>query len=785
MMKRRGVHLFGGALLLFDRKEVSQMIQMNKIRSRLFYKFFWSYMFIFLIPFIVLSIIIYHNSVISLRNEIVQSNINKLIQVRDMTDTRMKELENIAMRISFDSRLTPYMVSHSYYNGQAIEELKSYKANSSIIEGLFLRYRGKDQVYSERGSGSLDTLTHYRYQFDKDDINQLKKNMNSLSQSIVYPTDKNLIAYLYPIPPNDSVAYGTVMFFIKEPVLTSLIENILGEFNGNVYIFNRDNAILTSNSKGTPIHPEEVRRLALNKTGAINIKIDQKNYSLVTVQSKVSGWTFVTVMPTAQFYGKVADLQTFIFLILTLIALAGLGAAAFLTIRQYRPIHNLSQYLKTKHQVDDSGQSGKDEFVRIRDTMDLVFEDSEQLRKKVNVQQPFVRDQCLMKLLKGDVKIQQEINAILKDLRIKFEDKYYFVTIIPLNEGRFKQESIQNRDKVLDLLTDFSFQEGVGYGVELIHDNAIVLIVNINDKFDSLHKSQRHFADELKEQLKKQCKVTPTIGIGEVYEGMARINRSFIEASAALEYKLVNSHGGIIFFNDVSVQTNKTSWYPMDEEVMFTQSLKKGDGDLANEALQKIFDSLTKKEVSIDVLRCMCFDIINTVLKTVLNLGLKHYADNVKTLVEFQSLDELEEKIQKVVINICSDIERRKESHNNLLRDGILHYIHEHFRSYEISLEEAAKIFQLSVSYLSRFIKDQTGSTFTQYVWKLRVEDTKRQLIETDYPVKDIVTSIGYMDVANFTRKFRQAEGITPGQFRKLHAYENENKHRSRYTATD
>ena len=54
----------------------------------------------------------------------------------------------------------------------------------------------------------------------------------------------------------------------------------------------------------------------------------------------------------------------------------------------------------------------------------------------------------------------------------------------------------------------------------------------------------------------------------------------------------------------------------------------------------------------------------------------------------------------------------------------------------------------------------------------MRSDEFKRQLKETNNPIKDIVLDIGYVDVANFSRKFKSEEGLTPGQFRK-YGYEN------------
>nr|WP_302470595.1 AraC family transcriptional regulator [Vagococcus proximus] len=77
-----------------------------------------------------------------------------------------------------------------------------------------------------------------------------------------------------------------------------------------------------------------------------------------------------------------------------------------------------------------------------------------------------------------------------------------------------------------------------------------------------------------------------------------------------------------------------------------------------------------------------------------------------------------------------------------------------------------ALIFNFSISYLSRFVKEQTGVTFSRYVQELRLEEIKRRLVETDDTIKEIVVQTGYYDVSNYTRKFKSIVGVTPGQYR-------------------
>nr|WP_276282949.1 AraC family transcriptional regulator [Virgibacillus indicus] len=716
-------------------------------------------------------------SVQSLREEIVQSNTEKIEQVMDFSDSRMQELENIATRISLDHRLTPYMISHPYYSKEAIEELKSYKVNSSFIDGLYLYYHEGDQVYSPRGSSSMNTLVNLVYEIKEDEIAKFKTDMETVTEATVHPvsliSDNNeqnhIISYLYPIPTNNTFAIGTLAFLVKESTLKKLTQNVLGEFKGNMYIFNEDNELLASSSTGEKLGAEKVQKLAKGETGVLDKTINKENYSLVTVRSEISDWTFVTAMPTAQFYGKMDSLKLTIIIILSIIALIGILTTVFMSFRQYKPIQSLAQSLLTKSKENLHRKEHKDELKSIQEAIELMHEDSEQLHKKMKVHQPLIKDQLLSLLLKGDIKRKTEINDLLVDLEISFNGDSFFIVLVSFKDRIMEHESLQSREKVLELLTTISYEDCVGYGVELIHDNAVAIIVNINENDKDVNEIQLDFVKELRKKLKEYCKEMPTVGIGKIYEGLDWINRSFIEASASIEYNLLNNNESAIYFENITTAEGNPFWYPAEDQAKFIQSLKQGDKIVARETLKNIITNVKEQDASLYMLRCMCFDIINTVLKNTLELGISFSVEQIQSLTEFKTLENLEEILNKLIVDICDEVEERKESHNNLLRDNILNYIHKNYKSHELSLEFTAESFQLSASYLSRFVKEQTGKTFTQFVWQLRNEEFKRQLKETDKPIKKIVLDIGYVDVANFTRKFKKEEGVTPGQYRNHH----------------
>ena len=57
---------------------------------------------------------------------------------------------------------------------------------------------------------------------------------------------------------------------------------------------------------------------------------------------------------------------------------------------------------------------------------------------------------------------------------------------------------------------------------------------------------------------------------------------------------------------------------------------------------------------------------------------------------------------------------------------------------------------------------------FVQYVSMLRLEKFKHLLLSSNDSIQSLVQSVGYNDASTFIRKFKQAEGVTPGEYRSL-----------------
>lgn len=95
-------------------------------------------------------------------------------------------------------------------------------------------------------------------------------------------------------------------------------------------------------------------------------------------------------------------------------------------------------------------------------------------------------------------------------------------------------------------------------------------------------------------------------------------------------------------------------------------------------------------------------------------------------------------------------------------------YVREHFRE-PITLEDVCEAAGFSVSYFSALFKKETGEGFSKYLVRVRMEEAKNLLRETNLPVAEICSRVGYSDRKHFTSVFHKFTGLNPGEYRKLY----------------
>jgi transcriptional regulator GlxA family with amidase domain len=84
-----------------------------------------------------------------------------------------------------------------------------------------------------------------------------------------------------------------------------------------------------------------------------------------------------------------------------------------------------------------------------------------------------------------------------------------------------------------------------------------------------------------------------------------------------------------------------------------------------------------------------------------------------------------------------------------------------------MGVAEAAHHVHMSESKFSRYFSKATDSTFTAFVNRVRVHKACELLMHSDRQISTICYAVGFSNVANFNRRFREFKGMTPREFRR------------------
>ena len=129
---------------------------------------------------------------------------------------------------------------------------------------------------------------------------------------------------------------------------------------------------------------------------------------------------------------------------------------------------------------------------------------------------------------------------------------------------------------------------------------------------------------------------------------------------------------------------------------------------------------------------------------------------------------ELKELLNKAIYNINQN--SRQAGHVNAVNYSLpvrlaCEYIDKNYQE-DINLNKISNYVSLSKNYFCNIFKKETGMTIWDYLIRIRMEEAKKMLLETEQKTYEISERVGYDDPSYFGRLFKKYTGFTPIEFR-------------------
>ncbi len=130
--------------------------------------------------------------------------------------------------------------------------------------------------------------------------------------------------------------------------------------------------------------------------------------------------------------------------------------------------------------------------------------------------------------------------------------------------------------------------------------------------------------------------------------------------------------------------------------------------------------------------------------------------------------EELFLQAQRLLESIFNHISENAQGFENETITRAKQFIKEHYAE-DIGLEDVAGFVYLNPVYFSRFFKQYTDMTMTDYLTSLRIEHAIELLKEHKCKIHEVSKACGYKSSKYFAKIFKQCTGLTPSEFSKLH----------------
>ena len=229
-------------------------------------------------------------------------------------------------------------------------------------------------------------------------------------------------------------------------------------------------------------------------------------------------------------------------------------------------------------------------------------------------------------------------------------------------------------------------------------------------------------------------------------------------------------------------------FYPPNTPVCFTEGIRQSTPD-TNETAQQLYASLSEEDFakahmiisslyqslykSNSVLSAAAKKIYYTIFENI-HVFFKNYFmpyndefslyTSTFNIYEAQFLDDLNNHIASTLDRIEQLL--KNSDHNGPVKTA-LYYIEKNYSNSNLSIIDIAQHCNVNANYLCGMFKSSTGKTINNYVNNLRIEESKKMLLETNLHIAQIADSCGFNDSKYFCKVFGKYVSLTPTEFRK------------------
>lgn len=120
--------------------------------------------------------------------------------------------------------------------------------------------------------------------------------------------------------------------------------------------------------------------------------------------------------------------------------------------------------------------------------------------------------------------------------------------------------------------------------------------------------------------------------------------------------------------------------------------------------------------------------------------------------------------LQTLRKGLVMELSQNRQDYKERMVCDIQRYIRDNLDK-KLTLNDVAKVFNISTSYLSRLFSSYCEGGFVEYVTEQKIAEAKWIMLHTDKKIYEISEALGYENAFYFSRVFKKVTGLSPRDF--------------------
>ena len=734
-----------------------------------------SFFLVLIIPLATFSLYNFYFFNNKLKEQVVSSNLGSLNTLQNFMDMQLSQMQAIATQISVDSDYRPFqLLTNPMRAYTMLNKLRTLLLSNSFINQLMIVYKDDDYFYTANGSYTKSSFEQ-SYKFLNYDGKALIEDLYGLDKPSVYPVGEIMIAsatepvnsiiFAYPLwySNQGSLSFGSLAMLIDTTDIDQIIQEKIGSSHSVFLMISPEGHLdYGSNTQVQLDMPgllDKLQRLAPMEVG--EYESQGVSYLIASSHSDSTEYQYGMMIPTDQIMKPVENVRFIAVAVGMGALLVGLAFIVLLVIYNYDPIKKLQQTMGLDG-VDLETRLNELDHIRLH--MVNLLAAKQNLESESRSNETAVRQYFLYRILRGEItNITSE--TIPLSIRRCLQSVNFRIAILEISG--LQQLPYDPKNMIVEEVERNLHGPEQAIAMLDMEGRRIIVLILDSHAWPELH----HTFTGLIDQINQQQALSATVGLGCEYPGLTDVRKSFLEASAALDYRLVGGEQRVFYFPELFAKNvNFRSLYDQLGRRL-EYAVLQGQSDQSEDIIRELIQSITDQHMPLFAARLFLHDVINTLTHLVAQrYGSSYlaYDLDIYGIERMTNIRDLAEAIRLTVDKLCHTVKDYLENGHEEQRK-FQDYLLQHAFLDDFSVSGMASDFGCSQPSLNQRFKISMETTIWDAVVTLRIERAKQLLSETSMTLQEIVSLIGYRDVSIFVRKFRIATGKTPGEYRMLY----------------